>query len=214
MKLAESSNQLALYLTGLAGVATLTGTSQGAIVTFNSSGSFYQGLASTPDEPTINIPLPDTSVLNLDPGANGSYLDLAFDATGYLYASNGRFTGTGTFFNSYAGISLLQLGDTISANNSGSYPGFGLLVDDTIPQSSFTGNVSGYIGFVTPLGNKGWIDVAYNSSTGLFAWDGGAVGTAGEPLTAGLTAVPEPSSAALFALAVGGMAMLRRRKAA
>ena len=209
----ESTHQLTFYLTGLAGAAALTGTSQGAIVAFIDSGSFYQGLVSTPDVPTLNITLPDTSVLNLDPGSDGKYLDLSFNKTGYSFGSDGRFTGSGSFHSIYAGISLLHLGDAISANNAGSYPGFGMVVYNTVPQPGFTGNVSGYLGFVTPLGNKGWLAVSYNSANGLFTWDGGAVETAGGSLTAGqLTLAPEPSSAAL--LAFGAIGMLRRRRKA
>ena len=208
-KIPESSNQLAFYLTGLAGAAALTGTSQGATVSFADSGSFYQGLSSTPDVPTVNIPLPDTSVLNLDPGSSGNYLELTFDSN---WDGNGRFSGTGTFHSQYPGISLLQFGDSISANNSGTYPGRGSLVANGVPQAAFTGNVSGYVGFVTPLGNKGWLAVSYNSSNGLFTWNGGAVETSGGPLTAGAAVVPEASSAALLAL--GAIGMLRRRRKA
>ena len=213
LRVAKSSNQLPLYLAGLAGSAALATTGQGAIVDFTNSGSFYQGLASTPDEPTVPITLGDGCILQLDPGANGTYLDLKMTtSTG---GANGRFTGTGSFFG-YPEVSLLHLGDAISANNAGSYPNFVDIVYNLNVEPAFTGNVNGYIGFVTDLGDKGWIEVAYNSSTGLFSWDGGAVATAGESLTAGqLAVVPEPSSAALLALAVGGMSMLRlRRKAA
>ena len=211
-KLAESSNQLAFYLTGLAGAAAITGTSQGVTVDFINSGSFYQGLASTPDEPTVPITLGDGCILQLDPGSSGAYLDLRITTS--TNGANGRFTGTGTF-HGYPEVSLLHLGDAISANNAGNYLNFCNIVYNLNVEPAFTGNVNGYIGFVTDLGNKGWIKVAYNSSTGLFSWNNGAVGTSGSPLTAGQTAVPEPSSAALLALAVGGMSMLRlRRKAA
>ena len=209
-KIPESSNQLAFYLTGLAGAAALTGTSQGATVSFADSGSFYQGLSTTPDVPTVNISLPDTSVLNLDPGDSGNYLELIFNSD---WHSTGRFTGSSTFQNGYPGVSLLQFGDAISANNSGSYAGVASLVNDGTVQLGFTGNVSGYVGFVTPLGNKGWLAVTYNSTSGLFTWNGGAVETSGGDLTAGATAIPEASSAALLALGAVGM-LRRRRKAA
>ena len=85
------------------------------------------------------------------------------------------------------------------------------------PQADFVGDVSGYIGFITKFGNKGWLKVAFNSTSGLFSYDGGAVATAGEELTAGQTvaAVPEPASVlGTLGLLSAGMFVRRRRLAA
>jgi|GEM_PF-6208373 len=217
-RVSESTTRLAFYLTGLAGTAALTSTSQGAIVTFSDSGSFYQGLSGQPDQPMINVTLPDTSLLKLDPYFSGTYLDLSLAKAGHttdLYDTAGRFTGTGTVFGGqYPGVSLLQAGDAISANNSSSVPWIASLVNNGTPLPGFTGNVSGYIGFVTPVGNEGWLKVTYNSGTGLFSYDGGAVETSGAPLLAGqVGAVPEPSVAALLALGAVGVLHRRRRAA-
>ena len=128
---------------------------------------------------------------------------------------SGRFTGTGTFYGGeYPGVSLLQTGATIFANNSGTSPYIGSLVAPSNVQPGFVGNVNGYVGFIDTLGNEGWLKVAYNSSTGLFSYDGGAVETSGAPLLAGqVGAVPEPSVAALLALGAVGVLHRRRRAA-
>jgi len=136
--------------------------------------------------------------------------------------NEGRFTGTGTFGvgsypSNYPGISLLGSGDMIFANPASPYPFAGVLVIGGTPQADFVGDVSGYIGFVTEFGNKGWLKVAFNSTNGLFSYDGGAVATAGEELTAGQTvaAVPEPASVlGTLGLLSAGMFVRRRRLAA
>lgn len=207
----ENQKRLTSYLNAGLGACCLGVTADAAIVTFSNSGSFIEGTVDNGDEPTHSITLPDTSVLKIDPGSYPRYLQLRLDA-------GAKFTGTGGFENDYSSVSLLDFGDAIFANSFSSfYPETALLVADGKPQPDFTGNVSGYIGFITGFGNKGWLKVAFNSTTGLFSYDGGAVATAGEELTAGQTvaAVPEPASVlGTLGLLAGGMFVRRRRLAA
>lgn len=211
-KAKPTPDRLGGYLTAVVSVGTLAGTADAAVITFSNSGSFIEGTVDDGDQPVIVISLGDGTELQIDPYFLSTGLELSFTAI------SGRFTGVGTFFGGfYPGISLLSFGDSIFANNSGTYPYIAKLVKGEIPQSDFVGDVSGYIGFVTPNNNKGWLSVDFNSATGLFAYNGGAVATMGEDLTAGATAVsaiPEPSSAlATIGLLAGGM-MIRRRKQA
>ncbi len=204
-----TSNRLGGYLTAAVTVGTLARTASAAIVTFSNSGSFIEGTVDDGDQPTISITLPDTSLLKIDSEPGSNFLDLSFSNMGYL----ARFTGSGTLtsgFYTYPSVSLLNLGDTIFANNAGDFPSFASIVNNGTPQNDFVGDVSGFIGFITPLGNKGWLDVAFNSTTGLFQYNGGAVATAGEDLLAG--AVPEPSTAVLSLGALAAGAFIRRRK--
>ncbi len=215
-KQTTTTDRLGSYLTAAIGIGTLAGTADAAIVTFSNSGSFIEGTVDDGDQPTIIIALGDGSNLLIDPYSSGSYLELTFDDA---FPYTGRFTGVGTFSGgSYPGISLLGFGDPIFANNSGNSPYTGSLIASGVPQSDFVGNVSGYIGFVTPNNNKGWLSVEFNSDTGLFAYNGGAVATMGEDLTAGATgisAVPEPASTlSLLGLLSSGLLLRQRRNGA
>jgi len=207
----KTTTRLGGYLMAAVSCGTLASTASAAIVTFSDSGSFTEGrLDDVSDQPISNITLPDSSFLKIDPGFSGAYLILSLNPDG------GRFTGTGTIptlYTTFAGISLLNLGDSIFANNdSPQYANYAVIVNSGTPQSDFVGDVSGYIGFITANGNKGWLDVAYNSATGLFQYNGGAVETAGGSLTAGQ--VPEPSTAVLSLGALAAGAFIRRRKQA
>ena len=208
----QSNTRLGGYLTAAVSCSTLASTASAAIVTFANSGSFIEGTVDNGDQPTITIALPGGENLYID-GFNGSAsIDLTF-GTDFNTSTNGRFTGSGVSYNIYyPGLDLLSYGAPIFANNSGIFPQVGYVVLDGTPQADFVGDVSGYIGFVTPLGNKGWMDVAYNSTTGLFQYNGGAVATAGEDLLAGQ--VPEPSTAVLSLGALAAGAFIRRRKQA
>ena len=209
-----NQKQLASYLTAGLGAGCLAVTADAAIVTFSNSGSFIEGTVDDGDQAAINLTLPDTSQLAIDPFVPANYLELRL-------SNGGKFTGTGYFtsyYFSYPNVSLLGLGDAIFANSSVSESANqASLVANGTPQADFTGDVSGYIGFVTEFGNKGWLKVAFNSTTGLFSYDGGAVATAGEELTAGQTvaAVPEPASVlGTLGLLSAGMFVRRRRLAA
>jgi hypothetical protein len=181
--LPPNQNQLAAYLTAGLGAGCLAATADPAIVTFTGSGSFVEGTIFDVDVPTTSLTLPDASVLEID---SDQFADLIL-----LYLGNeGRFTGTGTSGVGFyplncPGISLLGRGDLVFANPASPYPFSEVLVMGGTPQADFVGDVSGYIGFITKFGNKGWLKVAFNSTTGLFSYDGGAVATAGEELTAG-----------------------------
>lgn len=210
--LPPNQKQLASYLTAGLGAGCLAVTADAAIVTFSNSGSFTEGTVNDGDQTTILLTLPDGSSLSIDPFGGSRYLDLSL-------SNSGRFTGPGGVFGYYATpiISLLGFGDPIFAHTSTSdYPNLAMLVEDSDPQADFIGDVSGYLGFVTQFGNEGWLKVAFNSTTGLFSYDGGAVATAGEELTAGQTvaAVPEPTGVlGTLGLLSAGM-FLRRRKLA
>jgi hypothetical protein len=208
-----NNNRLGSYLTAAVGVGTLAGSADAAIVLFADSGSFIEGTVNNGDEPTIFVPLGDGSTLTIDPYQGPFFLELGF-VGGFF--NPGRFTGSG-IFGLYPGVSLLCLGDPIYANNSGSFPFVGSLVQAGTPQSDFIGDVAGFIGFVTPNGNEGWLEVSFNSATGLFGYYGGAVATAGEELTAGantISAIPEPASMlGTMGLLASGL-MIRRRKLA
>jgi len=206
--------QLASYLTAGLGAGCLAVTADAAIVTFSDSGSFIEGTVDDGDQTTSSLTLPDGSSLSIDSGTSRFFLDLALSSTG-------RFTGPGGVFGNgdyeYPIISLLGLGDPIFAHTSSStYSATAMLVYNSLPQADFTGDVSGYLGFVTEFGNKGWLKVAFNSVTGRFSFDGGAVATAGEELTAGqIAAIPEPASVlGTIGLLSGGMFVRRRRLAA
>jgi hypothetical protein len=209
-----TQKQLASYLTVGLGAGCLAVTADAAIVTFTGSGSFVEGAAAGDDMPTTSLTLPDTSVLDIDSDSHSSHLF-------FWLGPAGRFTGTGTsgvgpYPLNYPGISLLGRGDGIFANDASYYPNLGGLVIGGTPQADFVGDVSGYIGFITEFGNKGWLKVAFNSTTGQFSYDGGAVATAGEELTAGeIAAVPEPASVlGTLGLLSAGMFVRRRRLAA
>jgi hypothetical protein len=208
----KTTTRLGGYLTAAVTCSTIASTASAAIVTFANSGSFIEGTVDNGDQPTITIALPGGENLFIDPFNSPSFLDLTFDTS--FTVTNGRFTGSGLSIASslYPGLDLLSYGDSIFANNSGYYPAKGSVVSQGTPQSDFVGDVSGFIGFITPLGNKGWMDVAYNSTTGLFQYNGGAVATAGENLRAGV--VPEPSTAVLSLGALAAGAFIRRRKQA
>jgi hypothetical protein len=211
----HTNNRLTNYLTAAVSAGTLASTASAAIVTFSDSGSFIEGTVDDGDQPTITIPLAGGENLFIDPYGGARWLSLAFNNDFFARTTtNGRFTGAaGTGYSvSYPRINLLSYGDAIYANNSGDNPFAAGLVNNGIPQADFVGDVSGYIGFITPLGNKGWIDVGYNSTTGLFRYNGGAVGTGGTNLTAGQ--VPEPSTAVLSLGALAAGAFIRRRKQA
>ena len=207
-----NQKHLASYLTAGLGASCLAVTADAAIVTFSNSGSFIEGTVDDGDEPTLSFALPDSSQLTIDAGTSALYLQLKLSGAG-------RFTGPNNVFSSYdfPVVSLLDFGDPIFANYAPSgYPSHAQLVHDSTPQLDFTGDVSGYLGFVTEFGNKGWLQVAFNSATGLFSYDGGAVATAGEELTAGeIAAVPEPASVlGTLGLLSAGMFVRRRRLAA
>lgn len=227
MKLQNSTitTRLGGYLTAAVSCGTLASTASAAIVAFSDSGSFIEGTVNNNDQATITIALAGGENLFIDPFISGNCLELTF-ASNFNTVTNGRFTGSGSIsFESYSypGLDLLSYGDSISANNSGGRPFVGSVAYGGTPQADFVGDVSGYIGFITPLGHKGWLDVAYNSTTGLFQYNGGAVATAGEDLLAGKTtvggggtsAVPEAStSLGLLALVAGGVLTRRRKQAA
>jgi hypothetical protein len=204
-------DRLGSYLTAAIGVGTLAGTADAAIVQFFDSGSFIEGTVDNGDQTTIPVPLGDGSTLEIDSDGYGLNLELTFSGP-----STGRFTGTGTFLiGLYPGVSLLHHGDPIYANNSGSSPSIGSLVVASIPQYDFELADAGFVGFVTPNGNKGWLAVGFYPSTGQFGFYGGAVATAGEELTAGSlggSPIPEPASAlSTMGLLASGL-LIRRRK--
>lgn len=214
--LPPNQKQLASYLTAGLGASCLAVTADAAIVTFSNSGSFIEGTVDDGDQPTISFSLPDGSGLMIDSYGSPSFFELNLSGLG-------RFTGpSGVWVEDYYGyqfpiINLLGFGDPIFAHSStSSYSNSATLVGYGEPQADFTGDVSGYLGFVTEFGNKGWLKVAFNSTTGLFSYDGGAVATAGEELTAGqIAAIPEPASVlGTIGLLSAGMFVRRRRLAA
>ncbi|MFM7843176.1 MAG: PEP-CTERM sorting domain-containing protein [Planctomycetota bacterium] len=73
-----------------------------------------------------------------------------------------------------------------------------------------------YMGFQTSQGNFGWLQVSWDSATNIFRISAAAYETvAGVPIRTGddgLVHVPEPSSVALFAMLMGGIAVRQWRK--
>ena len=98
-------------------------------------------------------------------------------------ASAGEILNTSTF-----------VGDTGSWSNS----------------TTATGTV--YMGFRTLGGQVGWFATNLGGSQGAMVYTEGQAGTAGESVTVGASAIPEPGSAGLALLALGAVGLRRRRE--
>jgi hypothetical protein len=80
-----------------------------------------------------------------------------------------------------------------------------------------SGNVTGFVGFKTPSGDLGWLQVqvndagspGYPNEAEVIDW---AYDNSGAPIAAGDTGVPEPGTAALSLLALGAVGILALRK--
>ena len=77
--------------------------------------------------------------------------------------------------------------------------------------TSATGTV--YVGFKANDGNVGWFSASLGGGGGDVTFNGGQFGNAGESVTVGATAVPEPSAFGLSLLALGAVGLRRRRAA-
>lgn len=110
----------------------------------------------------------------------------AFDSSNmasWRTASAGEILNTSTF-----------VGDTGSWSNS----------------TTATGTV--YMGFRTLGGQVGWFATNLGGSQGAMVYTEGQAGTAGESVTVGSSAIPEPGSAGLALLALGAVGLRRRRE--
>ena len=95
---------------------------------------------------------------------------------------------------------------------------------EVLKQSTFAGITSGfyfstsasgtiYMGFKNLDGNVGWFSADLGGTQGDVTFTGGQFGNAGESVTVGSVAVPEPSAFGLSLLALGAVGLRRRRAA-
>ena len=95
---------------------------------------------------------------------------------------------------------------------------------EVLNQSTFAGRTSGfyfstsasgtiYMGFKNLDGNVGWFSADLGGTQGDVTFTGGQFGNAGELVTVGSVAVPEPSAFGLSLLALGAVGLRRRRAA-
>lgn len=70
-----------------------------------------------------------------------------------------------------------------------------------------------YVGFKANDGNVGWFAANLGGSQGAVTYTDGQFGNAGESVTVGAVAVPEPSAFGLSLLALGAVGLRRRRAA-
>ncbi len=132
------------------------------------------------------------------------------------------FTLNGSTVSGYAGVFVAYYGTQLSAGDS--VAGSGLVGDGIGGQVALGSDYantayggwgavgttsSGFLGFQLSNGNFGYVEIEAGP-------DGMSFGTAayenmGNDILAGATAVPEPASAALAALALGAVALRRRR---
>ena len=218
------STKLKSYLVSSSVLTALAASSQGAIALIDDPaafGSFFEGgNVNDGDQATVTIGLPDGTQLFLDPKVGNGY-ELGSElfvglSTGGKWAGSGFGVIQGSYY--FRSTGLLTAGDFVYGTNifssnslaflASSSPGY----ENIAP--SLVGNNSGYFGFETVDGHKGWIAVSYDSTTGLFTYNGGAVEMEiGAPLAAGdVGVIPEPSSALLALAGIGGAVLRRRRK--
>jgi len=218
---ARVSSQLTKYGLGAAAVSALSLVSQSVsatIVPFSDSGSFVEGTMDDGDQPTITIGLADGSNLYLDP--YGTLIDPGTTFEMVLGNGAGTYGGlwdnTGGVIGFYVAPTVLGSGSPINPTDPGVIaPYVGMPVRGGTALGDWTtGFTDQYVGFVTPLGNEGYLKVSWNPTSGLFSYNGGAIEDSGADLTtpaAASSSAPEPGTLAL--LCAGAVGLARRRRA-
>jgi len=159
-------------------------------------------------------------------GGNQARMTFAWNRKNSTTSSNQqrfKLAGGGLFANGSGALKKLASGALISAGKI-NHAGSALLRSYTVHRNSSREGVigtwgsggAGFGGFRLTNGDLGWVRLKYDFNSGtMTAVDWAYNNVAGQSINAGQTAggIPEPSTAALLALAGAGAACLRRRRA-
>ena len=121
---------------------------------------------------------------------------------------NDQYGGTGRTAVLFSGGNIVSLTEVFAGDvlDTATFSGLG-----AGGGSQFDGTGSAFIGFRSANGNVGWFELSF-SQGGSIIYGAGEYGSAGEAVTVGGSAIPEPTSAAALAgLALGAAAIRRRR---
>jgi hypothetical protein len=201
------AGRLGTYLTITVGAGTFAGTADAAIVNLDIGPS---GL----DIGGVNGGVVDGGAKTINPFPGGGKLDLyheqkykGFDGDdGLVFAINGNFASPRNF------AANAVIGDSVPLwSGNGVYSVFNS-VDDESPDFG----ANSFMGFRTPNGNYGWLEVTWDSATDEFEILSGAYENVPSVaiLAGAMAAVPEPASVLGTIGLLAGGAFVRRRKVA
>jgi len=158
---------------------------------------------------TLSAPIPGGQTIFLDPGCDGTYLDLEISGGSFSVIS-----GT-------SALDVFSAGDVVSAatfNPTTDPLDWAFALIGGSPTTNFSSSFTdGYLGFLTGVGTYGYVeaDWTYSASSGvgtLFLGSGAVESVSGVGITIA-TAVPAPATLALFGLGLAGLGWSRRTKA-
>ena len=164
--------------------------------------SFGAALTTLHAAPELNADIVD---LTFSPGsvAFGGQQNIVIDQLGFGFSQWNDSIGKTLTAVDLVSVLEVQYGDVLTSG----FAGF----SSTFFSTAATGTV--YIGFVVN-GNRGWFSANLGGAGNAITYLDGQFGDEGEDVTVGGTPVPEPTGFGLSALAMGAVALRRRRKVA
>ena len=164
------------------------------------AASFGAALTTLHAAPELNADIVD---LTFSPGsvAFGVQQNIVIDQLGFGFSQWNDSVGKTLTADDLSSVLSVAYGDVLTSG----FAGF----STTFFSTAATGTV--FVGFVAG-GNRGWFSANLGGFGNAITFLDGQFGDEGEDVTVGGTPVPEPSGIGLAALAVGAVALRRRRK--